>query len=1064
MRHNVPTQSDPDSPPALRKSEKLYKLLVQNTTAIILRVDRQARIIFANDRALRFFGYSADELIGKHAVGTIIPATESSGRDLAEMVREIAKNPDHFHANVNENTRKNGERVWLEWTNTGIYDDDGSLREFLAVGIDITERKKAETDVERLLALMDHNPSLVFLKDEDGRYVYLNKAYEKQFAVSTNWYGKTDFDLWPRESAELFRSHDADVLRSGRLKQFLEDSQGLDGKRYCWLCNKFPFTDSSGRKYVGGIGIDATSRVSTEEALRAAKEKYQRLFDTANDGFWWSDGEGCITEANEGIAEMLGCHVEEVVGRHWKDFVYQDLESINRAEKRWAESKAGGSSRFDFRLKRNDGTPLWVAVSRLHMLDEQGRHVGNLAAFRDITEHRRAEEALRESEERANALIRYAPTGIYELDYSIPAITSVNEAMCALSGYSREELLSTSPMALLTDESKQRFADRMRRKLAGEDIPDTADFQVIKKDGEVIDVALNISFPQDKPNTAFVIGHDITERKRAEEALRESESTRKVAEAVETERQRLRDVLETLPALICLLTPDYHVAFANRSFREKFGESNGRHCYEYCFGLSEPCEFCESYNVLKTGRPHQWEWACPDGTIIAAHDYPFTDADGTPMILEMDLDITEQRKNEAELIRHREHLQELVQERTVQLENANVQLEVQMTEREQIEEALKESEERLRFVLQSCRIGAWDMGIEDHATIRSLEHDRIYGYDEMLPEWTYEMFIDHVIPEDRVMVDTVYQEAIENQSSWSFEFRIRRPDDQIRWIWATGDHKRGPDGATRRVAGIVLDITERKKAEAVAQAAKETAEEQSRLLQRALMPATRPDVEGYSIATAYVPMVEGTEIGGDFMDVFRTEDGKLGILIGDVSGKGIEAAALGATTRSTIHAFAYDMSSPGYALAHANALLVAGQPGDMRFVTAFLMILDPATGNLVCSSAGHPAALVSTRDGEMHLLCAPNAPLGVAAGTTYVESHYAIRPGERLVLYTDGVTDARHGLNLFGTEGIENVLAANRKAGAEKLVQEILGTVKDWAEGNLRDDTAVLVLSRDGGK
>ncbi len=142
------------------------------------------------------------------------------------------------------------------------------------------------------------------------------------------------------------------------------------------------------------------------------------------------------------------------------------------------------------------------------------------------------------------------------------------------------------------------------------------------------------------------VSRDITERKRLEERLREIEVRRQVAEAVELERRRLFAVLETIPAMVCLLTPDYHVAFANRTFRERFGESNGRHCYDFCFGNAEPCEFCESYTVLKTGQPHHWELAGPDGSVIEAHDFPFTDVDGSQLILEMELDITQRRRAE----------------------------------------------------------------------------------------------------------------------------------------------------------------------------------------------------------------------------------------------------------------------------------------------------------------------------------------------------------------------------------------------------------------------------------
>jgi PAS domain S-box-containing protein len=112
------------------------------------------------------------------------------------------------------------------------------------------------------------------------------------------------------------------------------------------------------------------------------------------------------------------------------------------------------------------------------------------------------------------------------------------------------------------------------------------------------------------------------------------------------QRQRFNDVLEMLPAYVVLLTPDHHVSFANRFFRERFGESGGRRCFEYLFGRTEPCEICESFRVLKTGSPHQWRWTGPDGRDYDISDFRFTDQDGSIVILEMGIDVTE--RNQAE--------------------------------------------------------------------------------------------------------------------------------------------------------------------------------------------------------------------------------------------------------------------------------------------------------------------------------------------------------------------------------------------------------------------------------
>ena len=130
------------------------------------------------------------------------------------------------------------------------------------------------------------------------------------------------------------------------------------------------------------------------------------------------------------------------------------------------------------------------------------------------------------------------------------------------------------------------------------------------------------------------------------------------------------------------------------------------------------------------------------------------------------------------------------------------------------QKAVQASADQLSFAMEVIHTGAWELDLRDHKARRTLLHDRIFGYESLLPEWTYEMFLEHVLAEDRSEVDRRFREATAAQADWSFECRICRADGEIRWIWAAGGHERNAEGKPVRMSGIVQDITERKRTEA----------------------------------------------------------------------------------------------------------------------------------------------------------------------------------------------------------------------------------------------------------
>jgi diguanylate cyclase (GGDEF)-like protein/PAS domain S-box-containing protein len=182
----------------LKESEERYRELVQNANSIIIKMDVQGKIIFFNEFAQNFFGYAEDEIIGRNALGTIIPYRDGTGRDLAAMFEAIKRDPDRFKQNENENIKKNGARVWIAWTNKAVYDSNGNVVGFLSVGQDITERRRAEETLlkerNRAQRYLDIAGVIIVALDREQKVAMINQkgceilGYSEEEIRGRNWF------------------------------------------------------------------------------------------------------------------------------------------------------------------------------------------------------------------------------------------------------------------------------------------------------------------------------------------------------------------------------------------------------------------------------------------------------------------------------------------------------------------------------------------------------------------------------------------------------------------------------------------------------------------------------------------------------------------------------------------------------------------------------------------------------------------------------------------------------------------------------------------------------------
>ena len=228
-------------------------------------------------------------------------------------------------------------------------------------------------------------------------------------------------------------------------------------------------------------------------------------------------------------------------------------------------------------------------------------------------------------------------------------------------------------------------------------------------------------------------------------------------------------------------------------------------------------------------------------------------------------------------------------------------------------------------------------------------------------------------------------------------------------------------------------------------------------MQQALLPQSLPDVEGLDVASAYESSAR-LEVGGDVFDFLVLDDGRLAVVLGDVTGHGVDAAADMAMAKFVFRSLAREHPEPGDFLASANAV-VGDEIALGKFITMVVVTLDGATGGLRCAAAGHPPPRI-VRSAAVEPLEVGGVALGISAGERYDEVAATLAPGDAVVLYTDGVIEARRDQELYGVERLDAVLAAHAGAPAEVVAAAVLEDCRAFARGDLQDDCAVVVARR----
>jgi PAS domain S-box-containing protein len=549
----------------LKQSEARFSTVFEHAEVGIAISDMEGRITESNPRLEQMLGYTKTEL--KNRLFTDFTNADDAALEWPLIQELIAGKCDHYEIEKRY-IRKDGQIIWVRLIGNFVRGEKGEPTFGISLIEDITEQKQAKEALQRrqneLQGLFDFttNASLV-LFDAKPPYTVLahNKYYQELWAEpfrTQGLVGKNILDYVPRAEVQGVKAIYDEVVKTKKPKSLISfPYEGMPQGKTWWNWHLSPIIKDGEVISLTHIGINVTEEVNARqkveeqaqlleeknEQLKRTNQKINEIIDSIQEDFYVLDRDWKFVYASKTFTSRVGKEPKDFVGNNiWKMFPKHtgtDFEKNLRAvmdERQIRRFEIGG--KYTNAYYRMSAFPSEEGITILGS---------------DITEQRKAEEALKESEAKANALIKYAPTGIYEIDFSTGSFLNVNDAMSTLTGYTREELLALGPAALLNDESKKVFADRARRQLAGEKVDSTVEYRVKKKDGSFIFVNLNVAFSKVNPSTVFVIGHDITERKKAEDQLRESE-------------ERFRALSETSPIGVGVSSVGGVLLYANPSY------------------------------------------------------------------------------------------------------------------------------------------------------------------------------------------------------------------------------------------------------------------------------------------------------------------------------------------------------------------------------------------------------------------------------------------------------------------------------------------------------------------
>ncbi len=771
---------------ALQAQRNFFQTVIDTNPNSIFVKDRDDKFVLTNQAFADFYAITVEELIGKTTV-QLHPDQSDTERFIAQDQEVFTTSKQKLILEELVCTPARGMR-WLQTIKKPIFSSDGQVYQVLGVSADITERKLAEEALkaqkEFLQTIIDHNPNQIFVKDRSGKYVLANQAFAEFHGRTVDEIvGFTDIQLTPHQAElEQFLAQDREVIATSRQKLIAEQIDRTSTGEIRWFqVIKKPLLDGEGQVcQILGVSTDITERKLAEEQLRQSEQRLHLALKAAHMGFWdWHLPTGKVTRSSD-LEQMLGW-VPNSQKDTKNDFLAtvhpEDRDRLCQVEQHSLET--GEECEVEFRIIWPDGSIRWMESKSRIICDTTGKPLEMTGINLDITERKQSQIALQVQHELFQTVIDANPSLIFVKDIEGKFVLA-NQTYANYCGVPIEELLGKSDADLnpngfdveqYTAQDRDVFAT-LEEIFIPEDICHSITgevrwFQTIKKplfdrDGKVYQV--------------LGVSTDITQHKLIEEQLRQSE-------------EQLRLALEAAGMV------GWNWDFQTGKITGSSNSNNFRRLYGYD-PKPEGITYEESLEIvhpedrdrvrqaeqhaIKTGDKYDIEFRIiwpDDGSIrwLESKGQVIYSETGKPIrMIGINLDISD---------------------------------------RKFAEEQLRQSEEQLSLAMKSARMGYWNWNLQTGFVNWSHHLQRVY---EFLPhnfQGSYEQFLAIVHPEDRDFVRQVDRHCIETGENFNVEFRLVLPDGKIRWIESKGQTFYDEIGNPVRMAGIDMDISERKQAE-----------------------------------------------------------------------------------------------------------------------------------------------------------------------------------------------------------------------------------------------------------